>query len=676
MNRRKKVIIVFCVLFAVLLAGQLFVQNRFSIFSFIGGYEKKEIPLSALTLSKGKEYGSFVGMGSDSTLSVYFDEPAEVRSLYVKHGEPGLNQRERFFAAELMYELEKVPGKLYSAGKINCYNEDDLQFLLRAGGAVTRILVKLGDCSSYNLSAVTVNGGFGFRFSASKFFLWASLLLLVFAIVYFELYKKVFDPRSRAQKRVFVLLAVILVLFSFLVCAVSIERDWTVEYPLERSVDDYGCYIQLFDAFKKGQCNIDTDFDLELLSAMKNPYDYHERKEVMGEPYGPIWDRAFYDGKLYSYFGAAPVVYLYFPFFFLTGRLPSDALAAAIIAAATCVMMLMLLWELCQKYTSRLPLWLMLFAGTVIPFGSLVFVTQTNANFYHIAVMSGIFSVCGMLWAVFRAIRTCDGVARKLFFALAGIFVASAVASRPSHALYVVIALPVLFEVLKKHPFGTRSLIADVASFCVPMMMLGGLIMAYNHARFGSVFDFGNNYQLTLTDTSTYNASLSMLIPAVLHYYFQFPSFNGTFPYLHPYVSNFEIYGSWTYLYNSIGTAFLPATWGNVALLCRSRGDLTKRLTFIFAMVAAFAVAFVDMCFGGVHLRYAADIMFVMMIFGTFLLLLWVDSVAREGKKTGFACTAVFVILLATLMVSIPLALDNERDMIMKYHADVYRWLM
>ena len=147
-------------------------------------------------------------------------------------------------------------------------------------------------------------------------------------------HREEFNWDSRLQRAVFAFAMALLILFSFFLCTVSIEKEWLHEYPLKGSVDDYGCYPQMFDAFQKGQLNIDTDYDLSILEKLENPYDTAERREATGEKYGVIWDRAFYDGKLYSYFGIAPVIFLYYPAYFLTGHVLSDALAAAVGAAA------------------------------------------------------------------------------------------------------------------------------------------------------------------------------------------------------------------------------------------------------------------------------------------------------------------------------------------------------
>lgn len=41
---------------------------------------------------------------------------------------------------------------------------------------------------------------------------------------------------------------------------------------------------------------------------------------------------------------------------------------------------------------------------------------------------------------------------------------------------------------------------ADVVSFCLPFLLVATGLMYYNQIRFGSVFDFGAAYNLTLQD--------------------------------------------------------------------------------------------------------------------------------------------------------------------------------
>lgn len=491
------------------------------------------------------------------------------------------------------------------------------------------------------------------------------------------LHRVTFDIGSKTQKAVFAAAMLVLVVFSFIVCAVSIEEEWMYEYPLEGKIDDYGCYPQMFDAFQKGQLHIDSETDISVLETLENPYDTAARREATGVRFGPTWDRAYYNGKLYSYFGIAPVIFLYYPVYFLTGKVLSDALAAAIMTAVGACVMMMLLKELCARMKNKPPFLLFLLGGITLPCGALLWSTETCANFYHLAVLSGICAICTFFLHVLKAEKACDGFRRKMHYAFAGVCIAATVASRPNLVLYIVIAFPLLFSVIAKRKYGTKSLVLDIAAFCLPMFILGGLIMLYNNARFGSPFDFGANYQLTLADTSTYSLSSALALPAFYHFFLQAPKIDSVFPYLHPAVSRLSDYSVDRVVYtsNSVGSVFFPCTWGTAVIPMLWRKNKRAFITAALAFISVAFIAFFDLCYGGVHLRYAADIMFILSLLGVCMLLFAVSE-SGEGSRFRtvlYTCTALLFLL--TVIAELPLIFDNERDMILKYHTEFYNFI-
>lgn len=508
------------------------------------------------------------------------------------------------------------------------------------------------------------------------------LLTLAVAILALFIYAKglhreVFNPDSRTQKAVIVFISVLFILLSLFICAVSIENEWMHEYPLEKKVDDYGCYPQMFDTFQKGQLNIDTETDLSILESLENPYDTAARREATGVKYGPTWDRAFYNGRLYSYFGIAPIIFLYYPVYFLTGKVLSDALAAAIMTALGAIFMLLIICELCRRMKNKPPFLALIAVGTTLPCVALLWSTETCANFYHLAVLSGICAACAFFYHVLKGESASDGLWRKLHFAFAGICVACIVASRPNLVLYVFIAMPLLISVIIKRENGLKSLLYDIASFCLPMFFLGSLIMAYNNARFGSPFDFGANYQLTLADTSTYSLSGALFIPSLYHFFLQPPSFDGVFPFIHPVARRMSEYSvdRTVYVSHSIGSAFFPLTWGAVLIPSLYRENKRKFLTAVIAVLCVVFLAFFDLCFGGVHLRYLADIMFVLALLGGYMLLNALSNMPADSSRRYVVYTIIAVLCAVSMLVELPFIFDNERDMIMKYHSYFYDFI-
>ncbi len=507
-------------------------------------------------------------------------------------------------------------------------------------------------------------------FTMNKTVILVSLAALVFALAvyYFGWHRIDYDKENKKQKAVICGLLILTVLFSFFMCAISIENEWVLNYPLEKGIDEYGCYPQTFDAFQKGQLNIDTDFDLTIFETLDNPYNPQERFEATGEQHGVYWDRAYFDGKLYSYFGVAPIFLIYYPFYILTGHIPSDALACAIITALAAIVLMLLLLEFVNRAKEKVPFLLLLFGLLTLPCGSLLWSSLTCANFYHIAVLFGILAISAFFLFLFKAEKSV-GKRRYLFLFFSGVSLASTVASRPNLIIYLLIAIPIFVSFLK-----SKTLKWDMLSFLIPTISLGILIMVYNNLRFGSPFDFGSAYQLTIGDTSKYSFSLSLILPAIYHFFVHAPSLNRIFPYIHPVGRVFPNYGKvpFVYLDKTVGSMFFPAVWGIFLVPFVLKDNKKARLTSYLAIVSVLLVSVFDMCFGGVHLRYAADIMFVLMLLGVYLLILGVAKTKKGSVARAVFCSIALMLFATTVLVEIPLCFDNERDMILRYHPEFF----
>jgi hypothetical protein len=232
---------------------------------------------------------------------------------------------------------------------------------------------------------------------------------------------------------------------------------------------------------------------------------------------------------------------------------------------------------------------------------------------YHIAVLQGILSITSFFLFLLKGERS-FGEKRFVFLALSGVSLASTVASRPNLIIFFIVAIPIFISLIKN----SKTRFYDLASFLVPTILLGALIMVYNYLRFGSVFDFGTAYQLTVYDTSKYSFSFSLIIPAIYHYFVHAPSVNQIFPYIHPAARIFNSYGKVPYVYldKTVGAFFFPATWGIFLTPFVFENNKKARNLAYLSLVSVVIVAIIDMCFGGVHLRYAADIMFVLTLLG------------------------------------------------------------
>ena len=103
---------------------------------------------------------------------------------------------------------------------------------------------------------------------------------ILFALVILILISAVFPARLKDEEK-----------------GTLVKAGELIEYEVGGAVP-VDIYIRQFDAWKKGQIELDLEVDRRL-AALENPYDPSERKSS-GARYN--WDYALFDGKYYSYF--------------------------------------------------------------------------------------------------------------------------------------------------------------------------------------------------------------------------------------------------------------------------------------------------------------------------------------------------------------------------------------
>ena len=171
-----------------------------------------------------------------------------------------------------------------------------------------------------------------------------------------------------------------------------------IAYPFEGLLENQNAYEQQFDALLKGQIALDFAPDERILS-LENPYIWDARTET-GAWYP--WDRVLYDGQYYSYFGIAPILTIYFPWYFITGTLPAAQTVCFILCMVGILAAAALLITLVRRFVPNATLSLLCLGIFAVSFGSLMFMVQASADMYYIAVQSGMTNL--MLFLLFAVL--------------------------------------------------------------------------------------------------------------------------------------------------------------------------------------------------------------------------------------------------------------------------------
>lgn len=488
------------------------------------------------------------------------------------------------------------------------------------------------------VSDIVINPTYKFSFNLLRF---AAVCLLLMML---RVLKKNNVSEMIRQKMSFGQAAIISVavcctasLMMWLFC-LSGETGNYVAYPLDYAVESYSPYIQQFDAFIKGQLHLDVQPSAELL-ALKNPYSVSERSGV-----SYLFDRAFFEGKYYSYFGVAPLLTVYLPFYLISGGrgLPTDSTVMAAFSVLTAIFLPLAVIEWSKLRRKNAP-WFSAVCAIGAYFASMVlFIQRGKTPFYYVASIAGMAFISAFLCFALKAIRSEKKSEKTVFLVLAGAGFALAFLSRINSVLSVsfVIAAGIILcaaECFKKK--NAKKFFCETAALGAPVVAAVAFSLCYNYARFGNPLQFGADYQLTVAITSQYEFFAGGIIPTIFHYFIQPFVADDFFPYIQLDFMRFANYGRALYIDSSFGLFAVPFMLSlllSPVILKNKNVSKHGKILLSISIVSLFVTAFADFCLGGVIFRYTADI----LLFAAFLsaiILLEICPLMGEKYGVGFA---------------------------------------
>ena len=329
----------------------------------------------------------------------------------------------------------------------------------------------------------------------------------------------------------------------------AFEYDKNLSYPISDP------YVQTFHALNNGRVYIDFEADPELENLV-NPYDLSERNAT-GVGYG--WDLAYKDGHYYSYFGLAPVLTFYFPYYFFNGTLPALSYANLTFGFFALLFLCLTLRAVMRLMIpdANLLAFLCMLPVSVGAVG--IYSTVNFPNNYNLPVSSGMCYLFLCLWMGFSA---CDNRlsnrGRLGALCISGLGLGLCAMSRPTMAIGAAILIPLFLGILFRKHETPRFRFANFAVFAAPLFVCIGIIFWYNKARFGSILDFGQEYQITVTDIHANRLELTHLPGAFFAYFLQMPRLRNTFPYFELEFFDFLNYGKRFYVAMGIGAFAYP----------------------------------------------------------------------------------------------------------------------
>lgn len=420
-----------------------------------------------------------------------------------------------------------------------------------------------------------------------------------------------------------------------------------IAYPLENSITDYNPYVQQFDAWQKGQLHFDYEPQEDFL-ALENPYDPAQRDGVYY-----LYDRAFFQGKYYSYFGVTPIVTVIFPYYAMTGAIPSTSMMQLVFMLIYAVFFVSTVFVLGGNLTKASPAVLSVLAYTGYVSSLQMLFARGNPPFYYIAATAAMAFLAAFAFFFFSGIFAKSTAARIVLFLFAGLAFTLCFHSRVSTAFVAIFfILPsMLWGIVFRHRgerrLGETGFLAELRRFDIPKIfgdctalatfVLIGFIFAfaYNNARFGSPMDFGEKYQLTIADVSTYRLDINELGYA-LYYYFLAPADTvaetGAITLGYSFITDI---GRYLYVDGHFGlfnVPFMLMGLGVPFIAGNKRISSGLRTTMVMSFFGCIAMAWIDFCLAGVIYRYLCDFSAVFAILAVVCVLFIFDWLNEQNS--------------------------------------------
>ena len=449
-------------------------------------------------------------------------------------------------------------------------------------------------------------------------------------------------PSARLRRRWDHLLAAAALLlvvgaFRWVVAANNGFEDW----------GDLDYYKLLVRGWQKGQLNIDKDPSPELL-ALADPYDPTQN--------GPhkMGDISLYRGKYYMYFGPTPAFTLMWPWRIVTGREMTSG-AATWFFCSVAVTAASLLWlGLRRRYFPDSHALVAPLGVLALGFGTHLLALVQRPMMWELPISAGIaFTslgalLCAAAWHGWRPVLALAG---------AGLCLGLAVGARPTCLLALgMLLLPLGHAWFRREPGREWWRLTLAAG--VPLACCAVAIMWHNHARFGSPFEWGQNYQLS----GAYEGKLVHFSPRFFFhnlsvYFFQPLLWRAEFPFV--FAQAIEIshipdyFGTEEVCGKAVTFPFywflltLPLAWlGRSATERRALGGAV-------GVVAAYAlpVGILVNCYFSTTMRYQTDYAVALAVLALLGLLAAERALARLGRLTAGATVTAFAGAVAVTVV-------------------------
>lgn len=423
-------------------------------------------------------------------------------------------------------------------------------------------------------------------------------------------------------------------------------------------------YHELTRALSEGRFSLSYSVPEELLQ-LENPYDMNTWDGI-----DICWDNAFYNGKYYCYFGIVPVLLLYLPYYLLTKTMLPNNAASLIFMILMIMGSFYLVRQILKKWgDGKVPFLAWPLLSVVLCFSENFFFLYMRPYFYNIPIIAAnALTVWGLgFWL--KGIMTENR--KGLYYFGGSLGMALVAGCRPQMVLMSFLAIPLFWDVvIRKRKLFSKDGIRETAAICIPYIVTAAFLMYYNYARFGSVFEFGAQYNMTTNDMTRRGFNLDRLGTGVFTFLLQPPNIVSTFPYIRETLISSRYMGR-VIVEFSLGGIFMT----NIVTLLDGmvisiRNILKKYRVWALSLTClslTVILGCMDATIAGILQRYTADIALMALLPACVICAVWLAELREKGGD-GYYTLHNFMALsfLLTLIFDFFMIFSNTGAMTME----------
>jgi len=288
----------------------------------------------------------------------------------------------------------------------------------------------------------------------------------------------------------------------------------------------------------------------------------------------------------------------------------------------------------------KMPLGMYALGQLAVAMCSMLSFLTVRPKFYEAAISSALFFTALGFWLV---LGSSAKKTRWIEITAGSLCMAMAVGCRANYMFFLLLIPVALFEELKEQWNDKKRFFCLCACVAVPITLIACGLMWYNYIRFGSVFEFGSNYQITVSymKANNYINPIAKAMKFLVGFFsYLAPSFrvSASFPFL--YLSNIDTGLAFkTFLYNTstFGLLALPVIWFLFGIGAVRKIINKQRKPIFHLLIAMICLGFLQISVvvlsGGIVNRYCADFFWLFVFSGLLCAYFVYEEMAKYQER-------------------------------------------